>query len=213
MANWSKTFTNISGINSGQEFTINDYLSTQAINGALNNTQYLYENCVGTYYQTFNDTQKAQARANIGAGTSNFSGDFNDLTNKPDLKLVATTGKYSDLNELATIYNNFLYIVGTTTNGATVYFTLNISSATDTIKKDDNLTYFVAKGKICVCGYVSDNGSYYPIMECEFNVINGNEQFSFFTTNGFYTTVNNFPNENWVIQNQTHCEWRPGDFY
>lgn len=33
--------------------------------------------------QTLNDTQKAQARKNIGAGTSNFSGAYNDLTGKP----------------------------------------------------------------------------------------------------------------------------------
>lgn len=39
--------------------------------------------------QTFTDTQKAQARSNIGAGTSSFSGNYNDLTNKPD---VADTG-------------------------------------------------------------------------------------------------------------------------
>ena len=33
--------------------------------------------------QTLTESQQAQARANIGAGTSNFSGDYNDLTNKP----------------------------------------------------------------------------------------------------------------------------------
>lgn len=30
-------------------------------------------------------TEQANARANIGAGTSNFSGNYNDLTNKPTL--------------------------------------------------------------------------------------------------------------------------------
>ena len=34
--------------------------------------------------QVLNDTQKEQARQNIGAGTSNFSGSYNDLTDKPD---------------------------------------------------------------------------------------------------------------------------------
>lgn len=33
--------------------------------------------------QSLSSTQKAQARTNIGAGTSNFSGSYNDLTNKP----------------------------------------------------------------------------------------------------------------------------------
>lgn len=39
--------------------------------------------------QTLNDTQKAQARQNIGAGTSNFSGSYNDLTNKPTIPDVS----------------------------------------------------------------------------------------------------------------------------
>lgn len=39
--------------------------------------------------QTLTAAQQQQARTNIGAGTSNFSGDYNDLTNKPD---VADTG-------------------------------------------------------------------------------------------------------------------------
>lgn len=34
--------------------------------------------------QTLTDTQKAQARNNIGAGTSNFSGNYADLTNIPE---------------------------------------------------------------------------------------------------------------------------------
>jgi hypothetical protein len=35
--------------------------------------------------QTLTDTQKQQARTNIGAGTSSFSGSYNDLTNKPTI--------------------------------------------------------------------------------------------------------------------------------
>ncbi len=35
--------------------------------------------------QGLNATQKANARTNIGAGTSNFSGSYNDLTNKPTI--------------------------------------------------------------------------------------------------------------------------------
>ncbi len=38
-----------------------------------------------TNAQNLNDTQKANARTNIGAGTSSFSGDYNDLNNKPEL--------------------------------------------------------------------------------------------------------------------------------
>lgn len=35
--------------------------------------------------QGLTSQEKENARTNIGAGTSNFSGDYNDLTNKPDI--------------------------------------------------------------------------------------------------------------------------------
>ena len=38
---------------------------------------------ISTSAQTLTDTQKIQARTNIGAGTSDFSGSYNDLTDKP----------------------------------------------------------------------------------------------------------------------------------
>lgn len=40
---------------------------------------------VKTTVQTLTDAQKSQARTNIGAGTSSFSGNYNDLTNKPSI--------------------------------------------------------------------------------------------------------------------------------
>lgn len=46
--------------------------------------------------QELNDNQKLQARENIGA--SAFSGNYNDLVNKPDLADVATSGDYNDLS-------------------------------------------------------------------------------------------------------------------
>lgn len=46
--------------------------------------------------QSLTDAQKTQARSNIGAGTSSFSGSYNDLSNKPtipdDSNLVHKTG-------------------------------------------------------------------------------------------------------------------------
>lgn len=42
MASWSKTFTQIDNVNSGQEFGVNDYPTTQGFNVPINNTQYLY---------------------------------------------------------------------------------------------------------------------------------------------------------------------------
>ena len=43
------------------------------------------EDAVTYTAQTLTEEQKAQARSNIGAGTSNFSGSYNDLTNKPNI--------------------------------------------------------------------------------------------------------------------------------
>ena len=42
-------------------------------------------NAVKTTAQALGNDQKAQARINIGAGTSNFSGSYDDLTNKPTI--------------------------------------------------------------------------------------------------------------------------------
>ena len=38
-----------------------------------------------TSYQGLTTTQKSNARTNIGAGTSNFSGNYNDLSGKPNI--------------------------------------------------------------------------------------------------------------------------------
>ena len=51
---------------------------------AADNAQTAADNAVKyTTSQNLTDTQKQQARANIGAGTSSFSGSYNDLTDKP----------------------------------------------------------------------------------------------------------------------------------
>ena len=42
-------------------------------------------NAVKTTAQSLSDAQKTQARANIGAGTSSFSGNYSDLSNKPTI--------------------------------------------------------------------------------------------------------------------------------
>jgi hypothetical protein len=61
--------------------------------------------------------------SDIGAGTSNFSGNYNDLTNKPALATVATTGSYTDLSDKPTIPTNNNQLTngaGYTTNTGTV---------------------------------------------------------------------------------------------
>jgi hypothetical protein len=45
--------------------------------------------------QGLSDTEKSNARANIGAGTSSFSGSYNDLSNKPTIPAAAANGTYT----------------------------------------------------------------------------------------------------------------------
>lgn len=62
----------------------------QSVDGS---TGAVVTNAVKTTTQTLTDVQKTQARNNIGAGTSSFSGSYNDLSDKPTIPT-----KTSDLN-------------------------------------------------------------------------------------------------------------------
>ena len=54
------------------------------VTAAIDNAQTAADNAVKyTTSQDLTDAQKQQARTNIGAGTSSFSGSYNDLTDKP----------------------------------------------------------------------------------------------------------------------------------
>lgn len=62
-------------------------LSSTAPSGVtfLTNVNTVASNAVSYDAQTLTDAQKTQARSNIGAGTSSFSGSYNDLSNKPTI--------------------------------------------------------------------------------------------------------------------------------
>lgn len=64
------------------EETAKSVAPVQSVDGA---TGAVVTNAVKTVAQNLTDAQKIQARANIGAGTSNFSGSFNDLSDKPTI--------------------------------------------------------------------------------------------------------------------------------
>ena len=74
--------------------------------------------------QGLSDTEKANARANIGAGTSSFSGSYNDLSNKP------------------TVGNGTITIKQAGTSKGT--FTMNQTGDTTIELTDNNTTYGVA---------------------------------------------------------------------
>lgn len=73
------------------------YITNSALNDYLKFTE-----------QALSSEQKAQARTNIGAGTSNFSGDYNALTNKPTTATSSTAGlmSASDKTKLNAIESN-----------------------------------------------------------------------------------------------------------
>lgn len=67
-------------------------------------------NAVKFIEQTLTNTQKEQARANIGAGTSSFDGDFNSLTNKPTIDTaLSTTSENAVQNKVVTAELNKKY--------------------------------------------------------------------------------------------------------
>ena len=64
---------------------------------AVQNSLTAADNAVKYTSQSLTDAQKDQARKNIGAGTSNFSGNYKDLADKPDIpdavSIVQSTGE------------------------------------------------------------------------------------------------------------------------
>lgn len=79
--------------------------------------------------QGLSSTEQSNARANIGAGTSSFSGSYNDLSNKPTIPSAANNGTYTVKT-----------LVGSTTTNVSD-FTANQSSADDvTFVQGSNVT-------------------------------------------------------------------------
>lgn len=58
---------------------------TSGVSSVDGQTGAVTTNAVKYTSQNLTNTQKAQARTNIGAGTSSFDGDYNSLTNQPDI--------------------------------------------------------------------------------------------------------------------------------
>lgn len=75
----NKPFSTLGG---GLSVDENGVLSAQGGGGSPNAVQYVA--------QTLTDEQKTQARENIGAVTSSFSGSYNDLTSKPTIPTQVT---------------------------------------------------------------------------------------------------------------------------
>ena len=107
-------------------------------------------NAVLTSVQTLTDTQKAQARTNIGAGTSSFSGSYNDLTNKPTIPTVN--------NGTLTIQKNGENVQTFTANQSS-NVTANITVPTTTSELTNN-SGFITKAVSDLTNYYNKSNTY-----------------------------------------------------
>ena len=74
--------TKTSQLNNDSGYITANDVPVKSVDGATGD---VVTNAVKTTMQTLTDTQKQQARTNIGAGTSSFDGNYNSLTNKPTI--------------------------------------------------------------------------------------------------------------------------------
>lgn len=97
-----------------------------------------------TASQGLTDTQKSNARTNIGAGTSNFSGAYNDLTGTPTIPDVsgkadkvsgATSGNVATLNASGNLVDSGKTLGKSVPSDAVFTDTKNTAGSTDTSSK------------------------------------------------------------------------------
>lgn len=74
--------TKTSQLDNNSGFITADDIPVKSVDGATGD---VVTNAVKTTAQNLTDTQKQQARTNIGAGTSSFDGDYNSLSNQPSI--------------------------------------------------------------------------------------------------------------------------------
>lgn len=108
------TITDVGGtktatINDGKDAVVDSELSETSTNPVQNKVVYMVDRkvdrCVSVDAQTLSDTLKARARTNIGAGTSNFSGSYNDLTNTPTIDMaMSDTSENTVQNKIIKAY-------------------------------------------------------------------------------------------------------------
>ena len=75
----------LDGVTSNVQTQLDKKLEKAPVTSVDGETGAVVTNAVKTIAQSLTDAQKQQARTNIGAGTSSFSGSYNDLTDKPTI--------------------------------------------------------------------------------------------------------------------------------
>ena len=111
--------TKTSQLNNDSGYITANDVPVKSVDGATGD---VVTNAVKTTTQTLTDTQKQQARTNIGAGTSNFSGSYDDLSNKPTIPdpytlPVASSTTLGGVKPVAKT-SNMTQSVGVDANGA-----------------------------------------------------------------------------------------------
>ena len=121
---------------------------------------FVRDNFVSVNAQSLTDTQKEQVRENIGAGTSNFSGDYNDLNNKPTIPTVPVTSVNGKTGAVSLSSGDVKALPN---------FSLNINHGTAgnprqvkflTVDYNTKATYFKMSATSC-----HDNGTSYQYLE------------------------------------------------
>lgn len=78
--------------------------------------------------QNLTDTEKSNARANIGAGTSSFSGDYDDLTSKPNIPTETTVSTWGFTKNTGTVTSVAVKINGETKGTITTSGTIDLGT-------------------------------------------------------------------------------------
>lgn len=103
MYNWNnKTNTSVKG-NAESSYRTGQVNITPANIGLGNVGNFKAVSTVAS--QGLTDTEKANARANIGAGTSSFSGSYNDLSNKPTIPAAQVNSDWNSTTGVSQILN------------------------------------------------------------------------------------------------------------
>lgn len=126
--------TKTSDLTNDSGFITSEQAPVQSVDGATGN---VVLNDVKYTEQTLTDVQKTQARANIGAGTSSFSGNYNDLSNKPTIPTVN--------NGVLTIQKNGADVVTFGANSSD-NATANIAVPTKTSDLANDSNYITSSG-------------------------------------------------------------------